>query len=115
MINIDELTAEIKALTRAPRDAKYASMFGWHSASSELLVSWFGLEGYVSALMQTHKTGGRHAHKDQEAVGETKPIEKEVQHPAHKDQEAVGETKPIEKEVVHPSQKSHRRTSTKTS
>ena len=64
MINIDELTAEIKALTRAPRDAKYASMFGWHSASSELLVSWFGLEGYVSALMQTHKTDGRPAHKD---------------------------------------------------
>lgn len=93
MINIDELTAEIKALTRAPRDAKYASMFGWHSASSELLVSWFGLEGYVSALMQTHKTDGQ---------------------PAQQDQDEVGETKPIEKEVVHPSQKSHRRTSTKT-
>lgn len=94
MINIDELNAEIKALTRAPRDAKYASMFGWHSASSELLVSWFGLEGYVSALMQTHKTD---------------------EQPAHQDQDAVGETKPTEKEVLHPSQKSHRRTSTKTS
>jgi len=94
MINIDELTAEIKALTRAPREAKYASMFGWHSASSELLVSWFGLEGYVSALMQTHKTD---------------------EQPAQQDQAEVGETKPIEKEVVHPSQKSHRRTSTKTS
>ena len=94
MINIEELTAEIKALTRAPRDAKYASMFGWHSASSELLVSWFGLEGYVSALMQTHKTDGQ---------------------PAQQDQAEVGETKPIEKEVVHPSQKPHRRTSTKTS
>ena len=94
MINIDELTAEIKALTRAPRDAKYASMFGWHSASSELLVSWFGLEGYVSALMQTHKTDGQ---------------------PAQQDQAEVCETKPMEKEVVHPSQKSHRRTSTKTS
>ena len=94
MINIDELTAEIKAMTRAPRDAKYASMFGWHSASSELLVSWFGLEGYVSALMQTHKTDGQ---------------------PAQQDQDAVDETKPIEKEVQHPSQKSHRRTSTKTS
>lgn len=93
MINIDELNAEIKALTRAPRDAKYASMFGWHSDSSELLVSWVGLEGYVSALMQTHKTDGQ---------------------PAQQDQDAVGETKPIEKEVSHPSQKSHRRTSTKT-
>ena len=88
MINIDELTAEIKALTRAPRDAKYASMFGWHSASSELLVSWVGLEGYVSALMQTHKTDEHPAHQDQSAVGETKPIEKEVSHPSHKSHRA---------------------------
>ena len=94
MINIDEFSAELKALTRAPRDAKYASMFGWHGVNSELLVSWAGLEGYALALMQSHKTDGQ---------------------PAQQDQDAVGETKPIEKEVSHPSQKSHRRTSTKTS
>ena len=93
MINIDEFSAELKALTRAPRDAKYASMFGWHGVNSELLVSWAGLEGYALALMQSHKTDGQ---------------------PAQQDQDAVGETKPIEKEVSHPSQKTHRRTSTKT-
>jgi hypothetical protein len=92
MINIDEFSAELKALTRAPRDAKYASMFGWHGVNSELLVSWAGLEGYALALMQSHKTDGQ---------------------PAQQDQDAVVETKPLEKEVLHPSQKSQRRTSTK--
>ena len=78
MINIDEFSAELKALTRAPRDAKYASMFGWHGVNSELLVSWAGLEGYALALMQSHKTDGKPAQQDQDAVGETKPLEKEV-------------------------------------
>lgn len=102
MINIDEFSAELKALTRAPRDAKYASMFGWHGVNSELLVSWAGLEGYALALMQSHKTDGQPAQQDQDG------------RPAQQDQDAVGETKPIEKEVSHPSHKSHRRTSTKT-